>query len=395
MSCKTCEAIVERPDVPHVVRNCPECGREIHIVDPGDHGIGIRVQKGDRFVIPEGWIKLSLNPLHSTVRLARAGLDMLARKALLDKFYPNVDTFYDDQAVLEKETDDIMNAFKPLEGLDINNPEDSERIFTIMNDHPFTREYWALWTGHFLAMSRGARSDGDHKRAAWAAACAERCRSMMIFKEALEDVVWMGLSVKRVLDLLSIWNGNQTNSDEGFWQATFTEHSYALSQVFAVPVVFFQNKAYVGGTRLDGSESKFVDYLLSAESSRESILVEIKTPATKLLGGNYRDNPTPSRELSGSIVQVLNYRAQLIDNLQLLIKGTERKLSAFSPKCMIIIGNAKEELLDEAARKAFEMYRGNQKDVEIITYDELFRKTEILAELFGLVHKDRMPRNPA
>ncbi len=394
MRCKSCANVVDRLDVPHVIRRCPECGREMHIIEPGEHGRGIKVQKGDKFVIPQGFIRLSLNPLQSSGQLTKAGVDMMVRALLLDGLYPNETTFDDDTLRLEQYTDQILSTFAPLAGLDINNADHTEKIYSIMKEHELTREFWALWTGHFLAISRGARKANDAQKASWAAACAERCRSMLVFKEGMEDIIWMGQSVKRILNLLSIWNANKTNDDESFWQATFSDHSYALSQVFAVPVVFIQKKAYVGGTKLDGSESRFVDYLFSAESSCESILVEIKTPTTPLLSGKYRDISLPSRELSGSVVQVLNYRTELISNLQSLIKGSELKLTAFHPKCVLIVGNAKMQLLDEKSRKSFELFRGNQRNVEIITYDELFRKTEILAELFGLNVKHPVPKKP-
>jgi hypothetical protein len=46
----------------------------------------------------------------------------------------------------------------PVAGMDVNNPEHSEKILSIMHDnHRDTREYWALWTGQFLAIAR----DGD------------------------------------------------------------------------------------------------------------------------------------------------------------------------------------------------------------------------------------------
>jgi hypothetical protein len=41
MSCDLCKEIVDREDIPHVVRICNGCGREMHIVERGDHGRGI------------------------------------------------------------------------------------------------------------------------------------------------------------------------------------------------------------------------------------------------------------------------------------------------------------------------------------------------------------------
>jgi hypothetical protein len=214
---------------------------------------------------------------------------------------------------------------------------------------------------------------------------------MMVFKESLEEVVWMGSSAKRLIDILGTWDGHRQNSDEEFWQLTFNENSYVLSQVFAVPMLFLKEKAYVGGMTLERSDSRFVDYVFSAESSREAILIEIKTPTTPLLSGEYRGNRPPSKELTGSVVQVLNYRAELARNVLSLTDKTDIQLSAFTPRCAIIIGNAGAELNDESSRRSFELFRTSLKDVEVITYDELFRKVEILAELFRLKRRDAKP----
>jgi len=294
MSCDLCSNIVERTDVPHVIRKCSACGREMHVLERGEHGKGLRVRAGDRFVIPEGWLRLSLNPLDSAARLARPGLDLLARRLFLDDITGKEESFSEAALGLERQTDQIVNTFEPLVGLDVNDPADAERILSIMEGHPRTREFWALWTGHFLAIARVSSGEGNINRAMWAIACAERCRSMMLFKSELEEVVWMGFSVKRTIDILGTWDGNKGEEDEEFWQITFSENSYVLSQVFAVPLVFIQDKAYVGGMKMDRSNARFVDYVLSAESSREAVLIEIKTPTTRLMGSRYRGNVAPS-----------------------------------------------------------------------------------------------------
>ena len=56
----------------------------------------------------------------------------------------------------------------------------------------------------------------------------------------------------------------------------------------------------------------------------------------------------------------------------------------FNPRCIVIIGNAEKELSSVSKRRSFELFRANLKDVEIVTYDELFKKAETLATLFNL-----------
>lgn len=320
---------------------------------------------------------------------------MLAARLFLEDMHRKEEGYAEAAFALEKRTDEIVNSFSPLAGLDINDGSHAEKILTIMEGQRSTREFWALWTGQFLSIARSALEAGEASRAVWATACAERCRSMMVFKESLEEVVWMGQSAKRILDILQVWDTNRDNSDEEFWQLTFNENSYVLSQVFAVPMIFLKDKPYVGGMKLDRSDSRFIDYLFAAEPSREAILIEIKTPATRLLSGSdYRGIRPPSRDLAGSVVQVLDYRSELMRNLHSLTEGTKFDVSAFTPRCAVLIGNAEKELQDAKNRRSFELFRASLKDVEVITYDELFRKVEILAELFSLKRERRKEESP-
>ncbi len=72
-----------------------------------------------------------------------------------------------------------------------------------------------------------------------------------------------------------------------------------------------------------------------------------------------------------------------------MLAETEHKLSTFAPRCVVVVGNGGLELTTEAERAAFEMFRANSRDVEIVTYDELFRKLEVLASLFSLTRADK------
>jgi len=218
-------------------------------------------------------------------------------------------------------------------------------------------------------------------------ACAERYRSMLVFKQHLEEVVWMGHSAKRLIDMLGLWDGNKDNADEGFWQIKFKESSYVFSQVFSVPVVFIQDNAYVGGMSIDRKDAKFVDYLYSGDTSNEAILIEIKAPTTKLIGSRYRGVYKPSSEITGALVQVSDYKVSLIQNLSAISKKSGKELTAFNPRCLIIAGNGEKQLDKEEKRRSFELFRSHLHGIEIVTYDELFKKMEIMATLFNLVKK--------
>jgi len=384
MTCPECAKFVERPDLPHVIRACPGCGRNLHIQERGEHGIGLKIREGDQFVIPAGWLKFSFNPLKSTGQFTRYGLQEFAKQIHIGDLPTRKEGVGDEIARMEMEIEHFLKQSPLLVGLKLEDESDAEKITSLLTQNRDSAEYLSMAVGVHLSVARESMTNGDIGQAVWAMACAERFRSMLIFKQHLEEVVWMGQSAKRVVDILGVWEGNQTNDDEAFWQVTFTQNAYALSQVFAVPVVFVKESAYVGGMNIDRANAKLVDYLLTIESSREAVLVEIKTPVTKLASGKYRGTYRPSTELTGAIMQVLDYRRSLVRNLASLAEGTEHKLSAFSPLCVVVIGNGAKELDNDDKRAAFELFRANSRDVEIVTYDELFRKVELLAALFSL-----------
>jgi hypothetical protein len=387
MECPKCKDIIDRKDIPHVVRQCENCGRTMYVHEPDKHGKGIKIKKGDQFVIPANWLAFSPNPLKGTGRFTRTGLQWYAQMIFWQDLPKKKDQIEEEISNSEKLSDSYLKKSKLIEGLDIDNPKHSDEIINILSKRKDTPEWWAMIMGVFYNFARESIKDNDAKKAAWAMACAERARSMLVFKEQLEEVVWMGHSARRLVEILQIWGNNQNNKNEDFWQQTFKEHSYMLSQAFSVPVVFIKDKAYVGGMNIDQRDGKFIDYLFTSEISGDAVLIEIKTPETNLLGSKYRGVYKPSSEISGAVIQVLEYKMELSHNLQAILKGTSHQVSLFNPKCVLIAGNSEKQLKDEKKRKSFELFRNNLKDVEIVTYDELFRKAEVLASLFNLIKK--------
>lgn len=395
MSCKHCENIVERRDVPHVIRNCPECGRELHIYEPGKHGVGFKIKKGDRPVIPENYIKMSLNPLENRGQFTLYGLEWLMTKVFFGDFPQRGETLDDEIAHVQELCNTIVIESNMFKGLDITDEKNAEEIKFRFDSRKNTPEWWALMGKSFAEAAQHALADGDAKKTAWSVAGLERSRLMLLYKQHLEEVMWVAHSVTKILALWRTWEGNQKNCDEGFWQQQFKENSYALSQIFAVPALFIQDGAYVGGMTIDRKNAKLLDFLYKVKSSQDILLIKIKTPCTNLIyKTKYRGIFGPSRELSSSVVQALDYRHELISNIKLLATESGIDLRALNPRCVLIAGNGSHDLDDEAKRKSFELFRSSHKNIEIITYDELFEKIFSLAKLFGLVKNGESRSSP-
>ncbi len=174
---------------------------------------------------------------------------------------------------------------------------------------------------------------------------------------------------------LSKWEQNRNNSSEEFWQTLLSEHTAVLSQVFAYPILLITEKAYVGGKRFNNKGGKIVDFLARAVATGGLLLIEIKTPTTKLLGKEYRDDIHPlSPDLSGAVAQVLRYRQSLTKNFGSLSETSSQGFTLGEPRCVIIAGTAATELNTHSLKNDFELLRERTLGVTIITFDELFAR---------------------
>ena len=179
-----------------------------------------------------------------------------------------------------------------------------------------------------------------------------------------------------------MWNENKNNSDESFWQTFFKQNSWVIAQIFSYPVILIQDQAYVGGKGINNKGGNVVDLLYKNSFTDNVLLVEIKTPTTPITGKNYRNQLyCASSDLSGSITQILNYKYELRRNFNDLAKQKDGFFQVFNPKCMVVIGKLSENNMDSEHRKSFELFRSNSKQVEIVTFDELFQKVKMLIEL--------------
>lgn len=149
---------------------------------------------------------------------------------------------------------------------------------------------------------------------------------------------------------------------------------------FGYPIIKVQDQASVGGRKLSGSGEKITDFLFKNSLTNNTAIFEIKTPQTALLNKKpFRDGVyTPSADLSGSINQTLDQKYQFQSQIA-QIKNASRiyDIESYSVHCCLIIGTTPDE---DDQLKSFELFRHNSKDVEIVTYDELFEKLKQLCE---------------
>lgn len=166
--------------------------------------------------------------------------------------------------------------------------------------------------------------------------------------------------------------------NESKWQAFFEANTFILSLVFSVPTVFVQETPYVHGKRINGKGGKFSDFLMRGQGTGNAALIEIKAPGTDLLTTYRAEQPGPSRELTGSITQVLGHRRRLTTgwhNLKGEDDGTLSDTELYSPQAVVLIGMLPKLKSD---REAFEAFRSVLKDITVVTFDELLMRLKYL-----------------
>jgi len=188
------------------------------------------------------------------------------------------------------------------------------------------------------------------------------------------------VSVSALTEGLAVWNEHHLVGKEEFWHNQITTRSFLLEQLFSWPCSIIANKAYVGGKTIENGGGGIVDFLVHNRLTTSAALIEIKTPTTPLLTAEYRNGiPNISRDLSGSVVQVLSYKASLNESY-LTMRRNAGDYEIFDPPCVVIIGNT-NELTTSEQRRSFELFRRQLKGIEVITFDELFGRVEQLIKV--------------
>ena len=87
-----------------------------------------------------------------------------------------------------------------------------------------------------------------------------------------------------------------------------------------------------------------------------------------------------SEDLIWAISQVLNQKDLLQkDYLQ---NNAAKDFKVWNPKIILIIWSEEYEKINLEQRACFELFKNSNKDIEIITFDELFEKIKNLKSLY-------------
>ncbi|MFZ3019789.1 MAG: Shedu immune nuclease family protein [Gallionella sp.] len=200
--------------------------------------------------------------------------------------------------------------------------------------------------------------------------------TMLALRSEIEKVT-LGILIQKFEEMLT------KDLNEKKWENFFKNNPFVLSLAFAYPVFLVQNQAYVGGATIYGAGEKIADFLLAQRYTGNLALIEIKCPRTPLLRVvEYRtDLHAPTREVSGSISQVLDQKYRLQTSFtQKAYESGLTDVHPYSIQCIVIVGTSPAQR-DE--KKSLELLRNSTKDVTIVTFDELLEKLKEIKRVFS------------
>lgn len=185
---------------------------------------------------------------------------------------------------------------------------------------------------------------------------------------------------------------NPNTKDETAWQHFFQNNDwifgYGLDYKFQS---ILQKEFCASPPDAAGKGVVKADYLLG--DRRFTTFVELKLPSTPLFGKSQnRSNAWRlSDELLEAYSQILEQKAsgQLrIENEKCLHDGNGEEINqrAYDPRAILIIGSWDKIQSEEDSKtkkikeKTFELFRRDSRNVEIITYDELYERATFIVE---------------
>jgi hypothetical protein len=170
------------------------------------------------------------------------------------------------------------------------------------------------------------------------------------------------------------------------WQSFFINNpwifGYGLDYRF---LSIIQDEASVSTPELDGKENVYTDFLMSDQ--RFTVLIELKRPDTPLFTSSKHRSKSweLSKDISNSVSQILSQKAEWeykSKTKQHDQSGNVIQEKTIDPKTILIIGHTSQFQGDdknsEIKAKTFELYRRNSRNIEIVTFNELYERASFI-----------------
>ncbi|MBK6961201.1 MAG: hypothetical protein IPH23_08330 [Gammaproteobacteria bacterium] len=162
-------------------------------------GTGIKVEKGERFTIPAGFIQISLDPA-SRGKLSRPGLSFLLRQFFVGNYPKEPKNFVSFAKSVNDEADAILKSSERLKGLDLDKEGDAKTAIEKLKENQQSRDWHAMTMGAFCQSVTEAINKQDALSSAWSGYMLGTARGLTIVTEPLfEQTLWRGYLANQVV----------------------------------------------------------------------------------------------------------------------------------------------------------------------------------------------------
>ena len=197
--CDQCGRSLIPLNVPHVQRKCQDCGKTIHVAEPGEGGTGeSRLKKETPLLFRRAAFVSHWTP-QATGQFSRPGIAWFMKEVYFRGRANTPDEVTSMLAGYTKEAENILENNKTIKNLDLNDKNDAAKAYELVKDKQDLAEWWAMLVHATSSMVREALVENDTPRAVWAMTTLSLCRNMHIFKEYLEETVWRGYLANQVV----------------------------------------------------------------------------------------------------------------------------------------------------------------------------------------------------
>lgn len=186
---------------------------------------------------------------------------------------------------------------------------------------------------------------------------------------------------------------NDENVNEKIWQKFFDDNKWILSTL-STKLIFENEDSLIregsaGQSNNRGIGESYTDFIAY---NKVMTFVEIKKPTTPIFRKGQKDGAARtntwsfSSEFIDGVSQCLGQIGNITEKDNYDRNYQEIQCDSKCPKSIFIIGNLRTEFAGKndkeikIMRSTFETFRYNSKNVEIITYDELYERVKYIVE---------------
>jgi hypothetical protein len=189
------------------------------------------------------------------------------------------------------------------------------------------------------------------------------------------------------------------NSTEGVWQDFFESDPWLLGLGLSTQLFTGWDadrlEQVVTGYSVTGPGKRTDALLRTAGAAQFVVFAEIKHHRTDLLGKEYRTGCfSPSNEISGAVAQAQGTVQLAQEHMGAILRKSEEGVSqpeldayTYRPRSFVVAGRL-DEFIGEAGGahqgkiRSFELFRRNLHEPEVITFDELLARAEVVVSAY-------------